>query len=44
MNFQFIPLVHQQAGFWWAMGLMAVIAVGLSVFFWRHRYLERSSR
>ncbi len=44
MNFQFIPLVHQQEGFWWAMGSMAVIAVGLSVFFWRHRYLERSSR
>ena len=42
MNFQFIPLVHQQEGFWWAMGAMAVIAVGLSVFFWRHRYLERS--
>ena len=44
MNFQFIPLVHQQAGFWWAMGAMLTIAVGLSVFFWRHRYLERSSR
>ncbi|AOW11791.1 magnesium transporter CorA [Hydrogenophaga crassostreae] len=44
MNFQFIPLVHQQEGFWWAMGAMVVIAVGLSVFFWRHRYLERSSR
>lgn len=44
MNFQFIPLVHQQEGFWWAMGSMTVIAVALSVFFWRHRYLERSSR
>ena len=44
MNFQFIPLVHQQEGFWWAMGAMMVIALGLSVFFWRHRYLERSSR
>ena len=44
MNFQFIPLVHQQEGFWWAMGAMIVIALGLSVFFWRHRYLERSSR
>ena len=44
MNFQFIPLVHQQEGFWWAMGAMIVIALGLSVFFWRHRYLERSPR
>ena len=44
MNFQFIPLVHQQEGFWWAMAAMIVIALGLSVFFWRHRYLERTSR
>ncbi|MEZ5701236.1 MAG: magnesium transporter CorA family protein [Burkholderiaceae bacterium] len=44
MNFQFIPLVHQQEGFWWAMGAMVVIAIGLSVFFWRHRYLERAGR
>jgi Mg2+ and Co2+ transporter CorA len=44
MNFQFIPLVHDQEGFWWAMAAMAAIAMGLSVFFWRHRYLERSER
>jgi magnesium transporter len=44
MNFQFIPLIHQQAGFWWAMGSMAAIAVASSIFFWRHRYLERTSR
>jgi Mg2+ and Co2+ transporter CorA len=44
MNFQFIPLVHEQEGFWWAMAAMAAIAMGLSVFFWRHRYLERSER
>ena len=44
MNFEFIPFVHRQTGFWWAMGAMAVIAVALSVFFWRHRYLERTSR
>ena len=44
MNFQFIPLVHQQEGFWWAMATMAAIAIGLSTFFWRHRYLERSAR
>lgn len=44
MNFQVIPLIHQQTGFWWAMGLMVTIAVGLSVFFWRKRYLEKSVR
>ncbi len=42
MNFDFIPLIHQQGGFWWAMASMGLIAVGLSVVFWRKRYLERS--
>lgn len=44
MNFEFIPLLHQANGFWLAMGLMALIAMGLVVFFWRKRYLERSTR
>jgi Mg2+ and Co2+ transporter CorA len=44
MNFQFIPLIHEQAGFWWAMGSMAFIAVGLGVLFWRKRYLARTGR
>jgi hypothetical protein len=26
------------------MGAMAAIAIALSVFFWRHRYLERAGR
>ena len=44
MNFEFIPLLHDNAGFWWAMGSMVLIAVGLSVVFWRKRYLARSGR
>ncbi|WP_332742618.1 magnesium transporter CorA family protein [Hydrogenophaga sp.] len=44
MNFEFIPLVHQQTGFWWAMGSMVLTAVVLGVFFWRKRYLVRSGR
>ena len=44
MNFEFIPLVHRQSGFWWAMGTMIATAAGLSVFFWRKRYLERTAR
>lgn len=44
MNFDFIPLLHRTNGFWLAMGLMGLIAVGLVVFFWRKRYLERSAR
>lgn len=44
MNFQFIPLLHQQTGFWWAIGSMVAIAVLLGVLFWRKRYLVRTSR
>jgi magnesium transporter len=44
MNFQFIPLLHQQTGFWWAIGSMVAIAVVLGVLFWRKRYLVRTSR
>jgi magnesium transporter len=42
MNFDFIPLIHRQSGFEWAMGAMGIVAVGLSVVFWRKRHLERS--
>ena len=42
MNFDFIPLIHRQSGFWWAVAAMGFIAVALSVVFWRKRYLERS--
>ena len=44
MNFDALPLIHQQSGVWWAMGFMALVAVGLVVFFWRKRYLARSTR
>jgi len=44
MNFEFIPLLHHSAGFWWAMGSMTLIAVSLVVLFWRKRYLARSAR
>ena len=42
MNFEFIPLVHQQAGFWWALASMGLTAVVLGVYFWRKRYLART--
>jgi Mg2+ and Co2+ transporter CorA len=42
MNFDFIPLLHLQTGFWWAMGSMAAIAAMLLMVFWRKRYLARS--
>ena len=43
MNFEFIPLVHKQDGFWWAMGSMITIAASLVALFWRKRYLARTS-
>jgi magnesium transporter len=44
MNFEFLPLIHQQDGFWWAMGAMGVIAVLLVVLFRRKHYLARTGR
>ena len=42
MNFEFLPLIHVQSGFWWALSTMGLIAVALGVVFWRKRYLARS--
>jgi Mg2+ and Co2+ transporter CorA len=42
MNFEFIPLLHHNSGFWWTMGSMLLTAVVLSVLFWRKRYLART--
>ncbi len=44
MNFEFIPLIHNDSGFWWAMASMGLTAVALALLFWRKRYLERSGR
>ncbi len=44
MNFDFIPLLHQQSGFWWTLGAMGLTAAGLALVFWRKRYLARTTR
>jgi len=44
MNFEFLPLIHVQSGFWWALSTMVLIAAALGVVFWRKRYLARSGR
>jgi Mg2+ and Co2+ transporter CorA len=44
MNFEFLPLIHQQRGLWWALGSMLLVAVVLVMVFWRKRYLTRTSR
>ncbi len=44
MNFEFLPLIHQHEGFWWALGAMSMIATSLGVLFWRKHYLARTGR
>jgi len=40
MNFEVLPLIHEAAGFWIAMGLMGAVAVFLVWLFRRQRYLD----
>ncbi len=42
MNFEGLPLVHSPTGFWIVFLLMLALGVGMSVYFWRKRYLGRS--
>jgi Mg2+ and Co2+ transporter CorA len=44
MNFEVIPLLHSNAGFWWAIGSMGLIALTLAWLFWRKRYWARTGR
>ena len=39
MNFEGLPLIHSMTGFWIVFTVMLLLGVGLSVFFWRKRYL-----
>jgi Mg2+ and Co2+ transporter CorA len=43
MNFDALPLIHQQRGVWWAISLMVLVAISLALLFWRKRYLARTS-
>jgi magnesium transporter len=42
MNFEFLPFIHAQNGFWWALGAMLFTATTLGLVFWRKRYLART--
>lgn len=42
MNFEGLPLIHSARGFWWTFLFMLAIGCGLSWYFWRKRYLDRS--
>ncbi len=44
MNFDALPLIHDATGVWVAIGLMAMIGLGLGGFFWRKRYLGTRER
>ena len=41
MNFVGLPLIHSPTGFWTVFLLMLGLGVGMSIFFWRKRYLGR---
>jgi magnesium transporter len=42
MNFEFLPLIHSTNGLWWAIACMAALATGLTLFFWRQRFISRN--
>jgi magnesium transporter len=42
MNFKIMPMLHDPDGFWFAMGLMAGIAILMGLIFWRRQWLNRS--
>ena len=37
-----LPLIHSPTGFWIIFLVMLAIGVGMSIYFWRKRYLGRS--
>jgi len=43
MNFDGLPLIHKDTGFWIAFGGMVGVGLGLGLFFWRKRYLSSHS-
>lgn len=42
MNFEVMPGIHSPAGFWWTIGTMGAIALGLIGFFRTRRYLAET--
>lgn len=44
MNFEFMPLIHHQAAFWWIAGVMVALALVIGLVFWRKRYIALRSR
>lgn len=40
MNFEYLPLLKDRSGFWITMGAMALIVIGMLLYFRHRRYLE----
>jgi magnesium transporter len=42
MNFEGLPLIHSARGFWIVFTVLIVLGIGLSLYFWRKRYLGQT--
>jgi magnesium transporter len=40
MNFNWMPWIDDKNGFWWALGIMATIALMMILIFWRRQWLS----
>ncbi|HZV62606.1 MAG TPA: magnesium/cobalt transporter CorA [Methylophilaceae bacterium] len=41
MNFNKMPWINHDNGFWWAIAIMAGVAFTMGLIFWRHQWLSR---
>jgi Mg2+ and Co2+ transporter CorA len=41
MNFEGLPLIHSATGFWLIAAMLVALGIGMSLYFWRKRYLGR---
>ncbi len=41
MNFHWMPWIDEHDGFWWALGIMAGIALFMILIFWRRQWINR---
>lgn len=44
MNFSYMPWIHDHQGFWWAISLMAAIALLMLMIFWRRQWLSSQTQ